>query len=218
MIKVSKSKKRLVLSAKAAQSTSRKERLQELQVGDIVTGTVANVVDFGAFVNLGGVDGLIHKSRLSWDHVNNPREILQPGEEVKVVINEVDIENERVSLDRRALLPNPWEQFEQQHESGDILEGTIDGVVDFGAFVKLSDHINGLVHASELYDGISHSPKEVLHPGDTVLVRIIDIDKEDRRVSLSLRRVPPEDIAHWIIGDEDDTTAMVDVGAEPELV
>ena len=217
VIRVDRAKKRLVLSAKAAESAHRKERLKELQVGEVVTGTVVNAVDFGVFVDLGGVDGLIHKSRLSWEHVSNPREILHQGDEVKVVINDVDVEKERVSLDRRALLPDPWQQFAQTHESGDVLEGTVEGVVDFGAFVKLSDQITGLVHASELYQGISHSPTEVLHEGDTVLVRIIDIDEEERRVSLSMRRVPPDEIAHWIFGNEDVSASEgeVEQGLEP---
>ena len=218
VIRVEKAKKRLVLSAKAAESVHRKERLQELRVGEVITGKVVNCVDFGVFVDLNGVDGLIYKSRLSWDHVSDPKEILHPGEEVKVVVNDIDVERERVSLDRRALLPDPWEKFTQSHEAGDILEGTVEGVVDFGAFVKLTNQITGLVHASELYQGISHSPTEVLHEGDTVLVRIIDIDGEERRVSLSMRRVPPDEIAHWIIGDEDSSAAPVEDEQMPEPV
>ena len=210
VIKVDKEKKRLVLSGKAAESERRKKRLEELQVGEIITGTVANVVDFGVFVDLDGVDGLIHKSRLSWDHVTHPKEILEIGDEVEVMVKEVDIERERVSLDRRALLPDPWKEFAQKHKSGDILEGTVDGVREFGAFVKLNDHITGLVHVSELYEGISHSPTQVLHPGDKVLVRIIEMDIESRRVGLSLRRVPPDDIAHWIIGNEDDSIPVAE--------
>jgi small subunit ribosomal protein S1 len=218
VIKVDKGEKRLVLSAKAAESERRKKRLQELHVGEILTGTVANVVDFGVFVDLNGVDGLIHKSRLSWDHVSHPREVLQPGEEVRVVIKDVDVDNERISLDRRALLPDPWEKFAAEHQSGDVLEGIVEGVVDFGAFVKLNDHVTGLVHASELYQGISHSPTEVLHKGDRVLVRIIEINTDERRVSLSMRRVPPEEIAHWIIGKEEPSGTEDDTEPSPEPV
>jgi small subunit ribosomal protein S1 len=202
VIEVDQSRKRLVLSGKAAESSRRKERIQELVVGEKLTGTVSNVVDFGVFVDLDGVDGLIHRSRLSWENFDHPSELLQTGDEVEVLIKDVDIERERVSLDRRALLPGPWDDFLKQYHPGDILEGEVVSVRDFGAFVRLTDEITGLLHVSELLPGVSHDPTKVLNPGDNVLVRIIDIDKEQERVSLSMRRLPEDDIAHWVIEAE----------------
>jgi len=199
VIEVDQPRKRLILSGKAAESLRRQERLQELDVGERIAGTVSNVVDFGVFVNLDGVDGLIHRSRLSWEDFDHPSDILKPGEEVEVLIKDVDIERERISLDRRALLPGPWDDFVDQHQHGDILEGEVVSVRDFGAFIKLSDQITGLLHVSELLPGVSHDPTKVLNPGDTILVRIIEIDKEQERVSLSMRRLPEDEIASWVI-------------------
>lgn len=199
VIEVNQLRKRLILSGKAAESLRRMERLQELQAGERITGIVSNVVDFGVFVNLDGVDGLIHRTRLSWDDFDHPSDVLQPGDEVEVLIKDVDVERERISLDRRALLPGPWDDFSQEYNSGDILEGKVVSVRDFGAFIKLTEEITGLLHVSELLPGVSHDPTNVLSPGDEVLVRIIEIDKEQERVSLSMRRLPQDDIANWVI-------------------
>ncbi len=198
-IEVDQSKKRLVFSGRAAEEALRKQRLQELEKGEKITGIVSNVVKFGAFVDLGGVDGLIHISRLSWDKVDHPSEVLQPGDEVEVLIREVDVERERIGLDRRALLPGPWDDFARDHNPGDILEGTVVSLTDFGAFVRLTDQVTGLLHVSELLPGVSREPTKVLNEGDEVLVRIIDIDPEQEQVSLSMRRVPEDDIANWVI-------------------
>ena len=199
VIEVNQHRKRLILSGKAAESIRRKERLQALQVGEKITGTVSNIVDFGVFVNLDGVDGLIHRSRLSWDEFEHPSDVLQPGDEVEVLIKDVDIERERVSLDRCALLPGPWDDFVQEYRPGDILEGEVASVRDFGAFIKLTNQITGLLHVSELLPGVSREPTKVLNPGDKVLVRIIEIDQEQERVSLSMRRLPEDEIAQWVI-------------------
>lgn len=201
VIEVNQSRKRLILSGKAAESLRRKERLEELESeeGEHIIGTVSNVVDFGVFVDLDGVDGLIHRTRLSWDDFDHPSDVLQPGDEVAVLIKDVDTERERVSLDRRALLSGPWDDFAEEHNPGDILEGEIVSVRDFGAFVKLTDNITGLLHVSELLPGVAPDPTKVLNPGDEILVRIIDIEPEQERVSLSMRRLPQDDIANWMI-------------------
>jgi len=199
VIEVDQPRKRLILSGKAAEGLHRKERLEELEEGEHITGTVSNVVDFGVFVNLDGVDGLIHRSRLSWEDFEHPSDVLQPGDEVEVLIKDVDIERERISLDRRALIPGPWDDFAREHNNGDILEGEVVSVRDFGAFIKLTEEITGLLHVSELLPGVTHDPTKVLNPEDVVLVRIIEIDKEQERVSLSMRRLPQDDIANWVI-------------------
>ena len=199
VIEVDQSRKRLILSGQSAADERRKERLQELEAGQKITGTVSNVVDFGAFVNLDGVDGLIHRSRLSWDKVNHPSDVVQPGDKVEVLIKDVDVQRERISLDRRALLPGPWDDLVQHYAPGDILEGEVISVRDFGAFIKLTNGITGLLHVSELLPGVAHEPSKVLNPGDEIPVRIIEIDKENERIRLSMRRLPENDIAHWVL-------------------
>jgi small subunit ribosomal protein S1 len=210
VIEVSRSRKRLILSGRAAEKARREERLQELEAGQKVVGTVSNVVDFGAFVDLDGVDGLIHVSRLSWDKVEHPSEVLQPGDEVEVLIKDVDLERERISLDRQALLPGPWDTFSEEFQPGDILEGSVESVRDYGAFVKLKDGITGLIHVSELLPGSAREPEKVLDVGDRVLVRIIEIDKEQERVRLSMRRIPQDDLAHWIMESDSDSVQAED--------
>jgi len=205
VIEVDQSRERFVLSGRAAEGARRKQRLQELQVGARITGTVSNVVDFGVFVELDGVDGLIHVSKLTWKKVKHPSEILQPGDEVEALVKEVDLERERVSLDRRTLLPNPWDKFTEQYHEGDIIEREVTSVQDFGAFIDLTDEITGLLHISELLPGVSHAIKDVLTPGDKLLVSIIEIDTERERVSLSMRRVPQDDLARWVIESQDDS-------------
>jgi len=216
VIEVNQARKRLILSGRAAEEANRKRRLQELEAGMKVVGTVSNVVKFGAFVDLDGVDGLIHISRLSWDSVDHPSEVLKPGDEVEVLIRDVDVERGRVSLDRRALLPGPWHEFSEQYQQGDIMEGTVESLQDYGAFVKLTDRITGLVHISEFLPGSSHNPEKVLDVGDTILVRIIEIDPEQERVSLSMRRVPQDDIAHWVMNSEDYSIEEDEPEKEPE--
>jgi len=184
VIEVDRNNKRLILSGKAAESIRRKERIQELESGERISGTVSNVVDFGAFVDLDGVDGLIHRSRLSWN-----------GDEVEVLVRDVDTERERITLDRRALLPNPWNEFSQQHHDGDILEGKVVSVREFGAFVQLTEQITGLLHVSEFLPGLPPEPEKALSPGDELLVKIIEIDPEQQRVGLSMHRLPQDEIA-----------------------
>lgn len=202
VIEVNRSRKRLILSGRAAEKARRKQRLHELEAGQKVVGTVSNVVNFGAFVDLDGVDGLIHVSRLTWDKVEHPSEVLQVGDEVEVLIKDVDLERERISLDRKALLPSPWDAFAEQFHRGDILEGTVEAIRDYGAFVRLTEDVTGLIHVSELLPGSSREPEKVLDVRDKVLVRIIEIDTEQERVRLSMRRVPQDDLAHWIMGSE----------------
>lgn len=199
VIEVDQHRKRLILSGRAAESARQEERLKELEPGETITGTVSNLVDFGAFVDLDGVDGLIHISRLSWKDVDHPSDVLQPGDKVEVLIKDVDVDRERVSLDRRALLPGPWDDFAKERQPGDIVEGTVEAVRDFGAFIKLTDEITGLLHSSELLPGVSRNPEKALNPGEKVLVRVIDIDTEQERVGLSMRSLPKDELAHWMM-------------------
>lgn len=179
---------RLVLSEAAARSELRQKMLKKLQVGQIVTGQVVSLVPFGVFLDLGGVDGLVHISQLDWTAVASPDQVVQEGQELEVRVIGVDAERERISLSRKALLPNPWEQFAQEHEVGELLEGSVQGVREFGVFVRLNEAIVGLVHVDEMGDTGDRLIQDVFEPGDAILVRIIKIQPERERVGLSTRQ------------------------------
>ncbi|MBN2471715.1 MAG: 30S ribosomal protein S1 [Anaerolineae bacterium] len=209
IIEVDRMRNRLVMSQREAQRESRLQRLQELEPGTVVTGPIVHIVDFGAFVDLGGVDGLIHISRLAHEHIRHPSEVVSIGEEVSVRIESVDVERERVGLNRRDLLPSPWDDFAEQFKPGDLLTGTITNVVDFGVFVQVTEGIQGLAHISSMsLFGFSH-PSEMFRTGDEILVRIINIDAERGRVALSTDDVSLEEQQEWLharhTGEEDDT-------------
>lgn len=200
VIEVDRQRRRLVMSAKRAQKEARKQRLVELAQleGETITGQITNLVSFGAFVDLGGLDGLIHISEIAWQQVHEPSEWLTPGEDVEVLIMSVDIENERVSLSRKALLPNPWETFARTHNEGDLVEGVVTSVVDFGAFLLVSEGVEGLLHVSEMRGAHDREPQDLLYPDDHLLLRILQIDPEAQRLSLSQRRVEQEEEIDWI--------------------
>lgn len=197
IIEINPSRNRLIFSVQAAMEKQRVERLQELEVGQIVEGPVVNIVDFGAFINLGAIDGLIHISELDWQRIDHPSEILSAGEVVEAKVLEVDIEQERVSLSRKSILVNPWEQFESEFNPGDVLEGKITNVVKFGAFVELPQGIEGLIHSSELGYSAAVDPTSAVQVGDQVLVKILSIEPERERIALSMRQVPREKQIAW---------------------
>jgi small subunit ribosomal protein S1 len=198
VIEVNQKRRRLVLSGRAARQERRRHRLKELDPGSTVTGTVVNLVDFGAFVDLGGVDGLIHISELEWSRVEHPSEVLKVGEEVEVEITKVEVERERVSLSRKNLMPSPWDSITGRYSAGDLIEGEITNVRDFGAFVMLPEGIEGLIHLSEIGIIGPGSPGDVVHPSDKVLARIIEIDPDRQRISLSLSRVSKDEQLNWL--------------------
>ncbi len=200
VIEVDRKRRRLVLSAKRAQKEVRQQRLVELkqQEGETITGQITNLVSFGAFVDLGGLEGLIHISEIAWQQVDEPAEWLTPGEEVEVAILSVDVEKERVSLSRKELLPNPWDTFADTHDEGDLIEGVVTNVVDFGAFLLVEEGIEGLLHVSEMRGTQDFAPQDVLYPDDHVLVRILQIDPDRQRLSLSQRRVRQHEEIEWI--------------------
>ncbi len=201
-IEVDRQRRRLVFSALTAQEAKRKQRLQELEAGQIFHNVkVASVVNFGIFVDLEGVDGLVHLSELDWQVVKHPSESFKIGDEIDIQILDVDVENQRVSLSRKALLPNPWDAFNEDHHSGEIVSGKVTRVLDFGAFVELASGIVGLVHSSEVGYSASGDPQDVVKAGDIILVRILDLDPERERVSLSMRRVPKEKQIAWMSDD-----------------
>jgi small subunit ribosomal protein S1 len=163
--------------------------LDRLNPGDVVEGTISNIVDFGAFVDLDGMDGLIHISELSWSHVNHPSEVLEIGQTVEVKVLDIDRERQRISLGLKQTQSDPWQQVMDSYGEGDVVEGRVTKVVTFGAFVEILPGVEGLVHISELAAHHVENPREVVSQGDPVNVLILEIDGERRRLSLSLKRV-----------------------------
>ncbi len=199
VLEVDQQRRRLIFSAKAAHKEQRRRRLQNLEVGSIISGRVANIVNYGAFVDIGGgVSGLLHVSEIAWHRVEHPSKILSVGEELDVEIQNVDVDRERVSLSRKAVIPNPWDTIEQRHNIGDLIEGRVTNIEDFGAFVEVQKGVVGLVHVSEIDIYGPATIHDIIQPGDEVLVRIIDIDPYEERLSLSLRRVTSEEQIKWM--------------------
>jgi small subunit ribosomal protein S1 len=193
VIELNRSRNNVVLSRRAVLEEERKEVRQQildrLQPGLIVEGQISNIVDFGAFVDLDGIDGLIHISELSWSHVNHPSEILTIGDTVKVKVLDIDRDRQRISLGLKQTQEDPWQRIVDTYNVGDELEGKVTKVVTFGAFVEILDGVEGLVHISELAPHHVESPREIVHPGDQIRVKILEIDSERRRLSLSAKRV-----------------------------
>jgi small subunit ribosomal protein S1 len=197
IIELDRNRNNVVLSRRAfleeSQSEGRKKFLEGLQKGERRKGAVSSIVNFGAFVDLGGVDGLVHVSELSWKHVDHPSEVVTVGQEVEVEVLDVDLDRERVSLSLKATQEDPWKEFERKYKAGEIIEGQVTKLVPFGAFVRVAAGIEGLVHISELSHEHVDTPESVLSVGDEVSAKVIDVDVSRRRVSLSMRQVsaPP---------------------------
>ena len=193
IIELDRNRNNVVLSRRAfleeSQSEGRKKFLESLQKGERRTGVVSSIVNFGAFVDLGGVDGLVHVSELSWKHVDHPSEVVAVGQEVEVEVLDVDLERERVSLSLKATQEDPWKEFERKYRAGEIITGQVTKLVPFGAFVRVAQGIEGLVHISELSNTHVESPESVVNVGDQVQVKVIDVDVPRRRISLSMRQV-----------------------------
>ncbi|MCP2261125.1 small subunit ribosomal protein S1 [Streptoalloteichus tenebrarius] len=192
IIELDKNRNNVVLSRRAwleqTQSEVRSEFLNQLQKGQVRKGVVSSIVNFGAFVDLGGVDGLVHVSELSWKHIDHPSEVVEVGQEVTVEVLDVDMERERVSLSLKATQEDPWRQFARTHAIGQIVPGKVTKLVPFGAFVRVDEGIEGLVHISELAERHVEIPEQVVQVGDEVMVKVIDIDLDRRRISLSLKQ------------------------------
>jgi small subunit ribosomal protein S1 len=193
VIELNRSRNNVVLSRRAVLEDERKEMrqgiLDRLNPGDVVDGQISNIVDFGAFVDLDGMDGLIHISELSWSHVNHPSEILEIGQTVQVKVLDIDRERQRISLGLKQTQSDPWQQVLEHYHEEDVVEGRVTKVVTFGAFVEILPGVEGLVHISELAQHHVENPREVVSQGDPVNVLILEIDGDRRRLSLSLKRV-----------------------------
>jgi small subunit ribosomal protein S1 len=192
IIELDKNRNNVVLSRRAwleeTQREQREEFLANLKEGEVRRGTVTSVVNFGVFVDLGGMDGLVHVSELSWKHVDHPSSVVSVGDEVLVKVLEVDQSKERISLSLKATQPDPWQEFASAHRIGELVYGRVTKLVPFGAFIQVGEGIEGLVHISEMAVHHVDLPEQVVTPGDELWVKIIDIDLDRRRISLSIKQ------------------------------
>lgn len=212
VIEINRRRNRLILSQRQAlqgyRETRKEELLDTLQVGQVYPGVVSSVCNFGVFVDLGGADGLVHLSEMSWGRVNHPREVVQVGQEVNVYVLGIDRERKRIALSLRRTQPEPWSTVAERYQLGQLIEGEITQLATFGAFVRIEDGIEGLIHLSELADATVAHPREVVQEGDRVTLRVIRIDPVHRRIGLSLRRAQ-----HDVIDDDVEDSAGPDEAA-----
>jgi len=221
IIEINRGRNRLILSERQAVQEVREARkdeiLDSLKEGDVREGTVTSITDFGAFVDIGGADGLVHLSELSWSRVKHPAELLRVGDRVKVYVLNIDNDRKRIALSIKRTQEEPWTTISGRYELGQLVDATITQLASFGAFARLEDGVEGLIHVSEMGDGRIQHPREIVKEGDTVPVRIIRIDPARKRIGLSMRRVegddgnyPVEDFDY----DEVDTTDAEETTAE----
>ena len=224
VIELNRSRNNVVLSRRAVLEEERKEVREQilgrLEPGQVVEGKISNIVDFGAFVDLDGIDGLIHISELSWSHVNHPSEVVAIGDTVRIKVLDIDRDRQRISLGLKQTQEDPWQRVISTHRSGDVLDGTVTKVVAFGAFVEILPGVEGLVHISELADHHVENPSEVVEPGTKLNVKILEIDEERRRLSLSMKRVegqnmPMQDLGEQIQADSEGESADAEGPAAP---
>ena len=191
IVEIEPSENRLILShkeaAKEEREAQRKEAMDKLTVGETVEGKVARLTNFGAFIDLGGVDGLVHVSEISYDHVNKPSDVLKVGQDVKVKVLDVDEEHGRISLSIKQTLPQPWDEVGEKIAEGDVLDGTVKRLTSFGAFVEVMPGVEGLVHISQISHKHIATPNEVLEPGQEVKVRVLSVDPAAHRLALSIK-------------------------------
>jgi small subunit ribosomal protein S1 len=198
VIELNRSRNNVVLSRRAVLEEERKEVREQilgrLEPGQVVEGKISNIVDFGAFVDLEGIDGLIHISELSWSHVNHPSEVVSIGDTVRVKVLDIDKDRQRISLGLKQTQEDPWQRVLNEYKEGDVVEGKVTKIVAFGAFVQILPGVEGLVHISELAQHHVESPAEVVRPGDELKVKILEVDDSRRRLSLSVKRVEGQEL------------------------
>lgn len=198
IVELDRQRKRMIMSAAKAHEERQIEQIKKLEVGQIVTGHVVNLVKYGAFISFGAVTGLLHISEIGWQHVDHPSAALTAGDEIEVAVLDIDIERKRVSLSRKQLLPDPWEQFAANYAVGDLIEGVVTSIVDFGAFVRFESDVEGLIHISEMPLISSGNPDDLLQVREQILARIVSIQPEKQRIGLSMRRVSAAEEIAWL--------------------
>jgi small subunit ribosomal protein S1 len=206
VIELNRSRNNVVLSRRAVLEEERKEVREQilgrLQPGQEVEGKISNIVDFGAFVDLDGIDGLIHISELSWSHVNHPSEVVSIGDTVRVKVLDIDRDRQRISLGLKQTQEDPWQRVLNDYKEGDVVDGKVTKIVAFGAFVQILPGVEGLVHISELAQHHVESPAEVVRPGDELQVKILEVDETRRRLSLSVKRVEGQELPVRELSDD----------------
>jgi small subunit ribosomal protein S1 len=222
VIDIDRKRNRLILSERLAMREWRRQQkeqlLDSLKEGDTLEGMISSIADFGAFVDLGGADGLIHLSELSWNRVSHPSEVVKVGDKIKVQVLSVDTERRRIGLSLRRLAPQPWEVIDTTYEVGQVVKGRITKLVNFGAFARLVDTgIEGLIHISELSERRVTHPKEVVSEGDVYDLRIIRIEGDKRRLGLSLKQAMPAPEIDWVIAPSADGGTELDPSLDPSL-
>jgi small subunit ribosomal protein S1 len=221
VIELNRSRNNVVLSRRAVLEEERKEVREQilgrLQPGQIVDGKISNIVDFGAFVDLDGIDGLIHISELSWSHVNHPSEVVGIGDTVRVKVLDIDRDRQRISLGLKQTQEDPWQRVVDNHQPGDVLDGKVTKVVAFGAFVEILPGVEGLVHISELAEHHVENPSEVVEPGTELQVKILEVDEERRRLSLSIKRVEGQHLPVREVGAAGSEAPAAAEGEAPDL-
>jgi small subunit ribosomal protein S1 len=223
VIELNRSRNNVVLSRRAVLEEERKEVREQilgrLQPGQVVEGKISNIVDFGAFVDLEGIDGLIHISELSWSHVNHPSEVVSIGDTVRVKVLDIDRERQRISLGLKQTQEDPWQRVLNEYKEGDVVDGKVTKIVAFGAFVQILPGVEGLVHISELAQHHVESPAEVVRPGDELKVKILEVDEARRRLSLSVKRVEGQELPVRELSDDvviEDAEPPEDLAPAPE--
>jgi small subunit ribosomal protein S1 len=202
VIEVNRQRKRLVLSQREAQQewqeARKRELIEKLNSGDVVKGRVSGLRNFGAFVDLGGADGLIHISELAWHRVNHPREVVKVGDEIEVHVLSLDKEEQRIALSRKRLLPNPWSLADDKYAVGHLVEGKVTRIVSYGAFVEIEPGIEGLLHISQLSRENVEDPHDLIAEGETHLLRVVSLDTNRQRIGLSLKNVTAAEQIEWM--------------------
>ncbi|MBM3666952.1 MAG: 30S ribosomal protein S1, partial [Actinobacteria bacterium] len=223
VIELNRSRNNVVLSRRAVLEEERKEVREQilgrLETGQVVEGRISNIVDFGAFVDLEGIDGLIHISELSWSHVNHPSEVISIGDTVRVKVLDIDRDRQRISLGLKQTQEDPWQKVLNEFKEGDVVEGKVTKIVAFGAFVQILPGVEGLVHISELAQHHVESPAEVVRPGDELQVKMLEVDDSRRRLSLSVKRVEGQELPMRDMSDApaiEGVPAPAETAAEPE--
>lgn len=220
VVEVDRRRRRLIMSERAAhrrwQREHRKQLLDEIQPGDVRTGIVRSLSNFGAFVDLGGVDGLIHISEMAWFPIGHPSEMLKVGQQVDVKVLRVDKQRERIGLSVKRVQPDPWSRAQEDYKVGELVEAVVTRVIDFGAFVRLRSGVEGLLHVSEMADIRPDHPQSLVSPGDLLLLRVLRIEPDKRRIGLSLRQVSEQEWAEWAASYREKHAARAEPQPEPE--
>lgn len=214
VIEIERQRNRLVLSQRAAVFAEKRERMKQMKVGDEMAGKVVHLTDFGAFVDLNGADGLVHISNIAHQRIKHPSEALEIGQEIEVRIIGIDIERERISLNRKVMLPDPWQTFTARCQVGDLIDGRVTNVVDYGIFVATPTGMEGLVHISKMRRLEMSHPRDQFQAGDEALVRVLDIDHRRRRIQLDIDSVTPADRLAWMREQGHDVTDLLEEAAD----